>query len=367
MTTGDEDWTSSSSTRCGWSDGYRLRRRNACCPAATRSAASGSPWRVHAARAARVRRVAVAGGLAGVRGWNGRVRRSAMSWRGRRRRRGQRFAASPVLPDRCRDGVSGGGRRGVGSTPSSRRLLRSTPSGGFGWKDVAFSGRSRSGAHDCCTWSKRGAGSRTAVAVPGSAWSSASAAWWWWVTRVGPCASAGMICSCRVSTSTRPREVRTSSRSQRGRRWQPGRAGARLARAAERWSPGRPRTPPRRLRPRRRRRLEPSSDPVDGAEEQGGVALVDQHGQPAVPAALRVTLLQSQVGRVAVVPVGDEGAGRGQEGRDRAQHAGIVEGPQAVGWPARSTKATGAWRARCSASRRRSGRGRSAPAGSAPG
>ena len=51
---------------------------------------------------------------------------------------------------------------------------------------------------------------------------------------------------------------------------------------------------------------------MDRAEEERGVLLVDQHRQAAVGRAAGRAPLHAQVGRVAVVSVGDEGLARGQ-------------------------------------------------------
>ena len=73
---------------------------------------------------------------------------------------------------------------------------------------------------------------------------------------------------------------------------------------------------------------------VDRAEEQGGVVLVDQHGQAGVPRRAGVLLLQPQVGGVAVVAVGDQAAGLGAAASPmRASMLGVADRPDAVPLP----------------------------------
>ena len=72
-------------------------------------------------------------------------------------------------------------------------------------------------------------------------------------------------------------------------------------------------------------------DPVDGAEEQRGVVLVDQHRQAAVGRAAGCAALHPQVGGVAVVAVGDQGrASRPAPRRAASSSLGVADRPDPV-------------------------------------
>ena len=67
---------------------------------------------------------------------------------------------------------------------------------------------------------------------------------------------------------------------------------------------------------------------MDGAEEQGSVGLVDQHREPGVPRCARVLLLESQVGGVPVVAVGEEALAAGDEVPDARDVLLVPHGPE---------------------------------------
>ena len=100
-----------------------------------------------------------------ARAWTARARRSAAAWSADDVVEVSRRAAPTVLPLRCRGRLSGGGRDDLRPAHSAGSARMSTPTLGFGWNDVAFSGSSRSAAAMLSTCSKLGAGIRIGDAV----------------------------------------------------------------------------------------------------------------------------------------------------------------------------------------------------------
>ena len=295
------------STRCVWSAGSPVRPEEARCPAATRSGTSGSSW-------------------SGRRSGPGPGSRST-PWTARSGRPGASGRSDPGRPatsSRWRAPCGGGSTRqpagkvsryeievARGKAHSSRSERMRTPGFGLGWNEVAFSGSSRSAAATRSTTSTSGAGIRTAVPPVRRSWLSAESTEWWWWIRAGPRGSAGTTSSCRASTAARS-AGRSSLRvaqvaavgDDQGLRAQ----GAERGRAVGDVVPDADRLGRRGEVVE----LDAGQHAVDRPEEQRGVLLVDQHRQAAVERAARVAGLHPQVGRIAVVPVGDQRPAAGQ-------------------------------------------------------
>ena len=224
----------------------------------------------------------------------------------RRRRRGRGRHPAPVLPRRRRRGVAGGGGGQLRSTGAACSERMSTPRLGLGWNDVAFSGSSRPRLTTRTTTSKSGAG----ISTP---------------TAVGPAQGQGLLDGVVV------RHLRGTAGSGRGPvepfdRQQPPvrdvdrRPGVAVGRDQGPGGQGDERRTglqaPRRRTPRPGAAASRSSSPTPRSvrwmapRKSGGVVLVDQHRQSAVPAGAGVLVLQPQVGGVPVVAVGDEHGGR---------------------------------------------------------
>ena len=249
---------------------------------------------------------------------------------GRRRGGGDRGAAPPVLPVRGRRRLAGRGRgvRAAGSSVAQRadehaqarlrleggRLLGQQPAAGDDAEhQVEVRGRHQDGdARDCaaCAWaSSTGGGSRCAAAER-------------------PAPAAG---SPRAAPA--PRRGRRRRQADRGpapsRRWRRG------CRAPGRPRPRPPRTcaaapPAAAAASSSCSSVGPDEHPVDGAEEQRRVVLVDEHREAEVVGAAGVLALQAQVGGVAVVAVGDQGPGAGQRGVERGEVLRVGDRPQPV-------------------------------------
>ena len=246
-----------------------------------------------------------------------------------RRGRGRRCDATALLRHGDRTRVQGGGRGQRGADDSSCTERMSTPRLGFGWNDVAFSGSKPPRFTRSRTAAKSGAGSSTAT-VRRFARLSASSAAWWNAIEVGASASEGMSAVCSHSTSSIPAPLG-------------GVTTAHCSRIREDQGVGRERRPgPRPGRPGARdppaamaaavtsATVTPGECPMDGAEEQGSVGLVHEHGQPAVPRRAGVCLLQLQVGGVPVMSVGDQRGAVAERGVDRGDLGRVRDGPDAL-------------------------------------
>ena len=277
--------------------------------------ASGSGSAALAGRHARVRGVVRAGEALGA-----HVAR-------RRCRGGRRRAATTVLQVRRGHGLAGGGRRRPRQGHPSRSDRMSTPRLGFGWKEVAFSGSSRSwpamsddlahvgGRHQHGHAEIRadlGQGVVDRVVVADPARPVRERRHELVVQHLDRCLVVAVLELDRGP----PLGVGDDQlREERARRW-------RRSRTA-RW----------RVVPTERAASSTSSNEVPaktrwiGAEEERGVVLVDQHGQALSRRSVRCPLLQPQVGGVAVMAVRDQGARAGQ-GRRRP-----APGGRGRGWP----------------------------------
>ena len=246
----------------------------------------------------------------------------------------------------------------------------STPTLGFGWNEVAFSGSSRPASADPRDEVEVGAGhqhrhardcgARPAPRRPSGGRRSAARA----------ASSAGSRSSCSTSTAARLPPSGSRSVAQCGAVG--GDDGVLGCQGAE----GLPAA--RRERRPRAAQAAPQvvegaaeQDPVDGAEEERGVVLVDEHRQPAVRrAAGGAARCMPQVGGVAVVAVGDQGAGAGQRRVERGEVLGASRIAQ-IRWCC-SARSANSWsggcrRARASHDRAHRRRDRGGPAGSGPG
>ena len=138
-------------------------RRSSSCRAGTRSSRSGSRCRgAVAARGARRDREGPARRLGAVHGVEPPAAAEHPRVAGRRPGRGVGSGAVPLLPGRRSDPLARGGRGDLGEDHPSVIGRMSAPRLGFGWKEVAFSGRSPPDSTSARTCSKSGLGSRTA-------------------------------------------------------------------------------------------------------------------------------------------------------------------------------------------------------------
>ena len=211
-------------------------------------------------------------------------------------------------------GVAGGGRDDVGPGHSSRSERMSTPTLGLGWKEVAFSGQQPVGGGDP-QHLRRSRAPASAPPRPCAPCDGRERLVDGVVVadRAGrACGSAGIRSLVQDLDRERGRGGRSSARVAQS--WPsvatsvsgPSAATAGLGVAGRRTMPA-PVGAPASVVERRS-----AEDPVDRAEEERGVVLVDQHRQPGVggrrPGG---RLLQPQVGGVAVVAVGDQRASVG--------------------------------------------------------
>ncbi len=102
--------------------------------------------------------------------------------------------------------------------------------------------------------------------------------------------------------------------------------------------------------PHRLGRVEAGKDPVDGADPRRVRGRVNQERQAVVPRAGRVAririvpaALHLEVGRVTVVPVGDQRLPRGQVRRHRRVLSGVGHGPEPVPCAVRGLRAQQRW------------------------
>ena len=204
----------------------------------------------------------------------------------------------------------------------------STPTLGFGWNDVAFSGSSRSSAAILSTRSTSGAGISTATLSLRSRLRVASTEWWYSI-RWGPRGSAGTRSSWSCSTAARSsgRCSLSGGPAAAVRGGEGGRAeGVHGGGAVDQLEAGADHLGGRGEVVQ----ADAGQDPVDRAEEERGVLLVDQHRQAAVGRAAGGAPLHAQVGRVAVVAVGDQGLALGQPVVDGGEQLGVPDRPDPV-------------------------------------
>ena len=266
--------------------------------------------------------------------WGGRVRKSAASWAagdvvevaGALRRRF--FSTGAGRASRVEVEVASGRmvRRAERHPSLSDRM--STPMLGLGWNDVAFSGSSRPACATRTTRSKSGAGISTATPSTVLIRVRASSTEWWKPTRrslrregaeqlVVEDLDGGPVGRQRERDGRPALAIGGDERVlgeccegvRGGDRGEGRRVGTGSAELLE-------------------RRAE--DDPVNGAQEQGSVGLVDEHGESAVGRTSGSLLLHPEIGGIAVVPVGDQGTRAGQRRVETVDVIHVAQGPDSV-------------------------------------